>query len=108
MPSLFSFLGTVMLLFCNILSFFGIIGFFIPIFESLSKLYVLILLGGLAIFNYLVLYRGDYYKEVFWNFDRESRQFKGWDKSVKIYIISSIALLLIVLVIANYRNNGHL
>ncbi|BAX79998.1 hypothetical protein ALGA_1623 [Labilibaculum antarcticum] len=65
-------------------------------------------MGILAILNYLVLYRGGYYKEVFEDFDRAGDSYQHWNKYVSIYIISSIFLFLVVLLIADYRFDGHL
>jgi len=108
MPSLFSFLGSVALLFFNIFTILAIVDFFYPFLLLGNKYYVLVLMGMLAIFNYLVLYRGEYYKEVFEDFDRTSDRYKHWNKYVSIYIISSIFLFLVVLLIADYRFDGHL
>ncbi len=60
----------------------------------------------LAILNYLVLYKGKYYTEVFNKFDNESEKYKIWNNSVVIYIIASIFLMLIVLGVADYRHDG--
>ena len=107
MPALYSFLGSVLLLYLNVFSILAIVSFFNPLF-LLNKLNMLILLIVFAAFNYLVLYRRKYYIEVFDDFDNASDKYKSWNNSVPFYIIGSIILLIVVLLIADYRHDGHL
>lgn len=108
MPVLFSFLGSVLLVYMNTFSVFGLIGFYYPSTEYTNKLYVLMVMLILAVFNYFTLYKGKRYIDVFDDFDKEIDKYKSWNKSVPIYIISSILLMLVVLLIADYRHDGHL
>ncbi len=108
MPVLFSYLGTVLLLFMNIFSVFGLIGFYYPLKAYINKLHVLVLMLLLVAFNYLVLYRGKYYTEVFDRFDNESERYKSWNKFVPIYIIASVLFMLVILGIADYQHDGRL
>ena len=108
MPVLFSYLGTVLLLFMNIFSVFGLIGFYYPLKAHINKLHVLVLMLLLVAFNYLVLYRGKYYTEVFDRFDNESERYKSWNKFVPIYIIASVLFMLVILGIADYQHDGRL
>lgn len=108
MPVLFSFLGSVLLVYMNTFSVFGLIGFYYPLTEYTNKLYVLMVMLILAVFNYFTLYKGKRYIDVFDDFDKEIDKYKSWNKSVPIYIISSILLMLVVLLIADYRHDGHL
>lgn len=109
-PGFFSFSATVVLVSLNIFSIIGILGFLnnelYYFMISLSKYSVVILFSLVGLLNYLVLYRGDHFKEVFYYFDKESEKFKYWNKSIIIYILSSILLFLIVLAIADYRFDG--
>ncbi len=106
MPALYSFMGTLFLLTFNIFCIVGLIGFIYP--TSIINKYTTLGLGLIvALLNYLFLYRGEYYKEVFSDFEKYESRYESWKKSVPIYIISSIALLLIVLAIADYRHDGH-
>lgn len=107
MPSLFSFLGSVALLFFNIFTMLVIVDFFYPFLLLGNKYCVLVLMGMLAIFNYFALYRREYYKEVFEGFDR-SDDYKSWNQYVVIYIVGSVLLILFVVGIASYRQNGHI
>lgn len=106
-PIFFLFIGTVVLLFMNIFSILTIINLFIPLFEFGNKYFALMLMAILALFNYLVLYKGKYYEEVFADFDRMTEKYESWNRSVAVYIISSILLILIVLAIADYKYDGH-
>jgi hypothetical protein len=95
----------------NIFSLVGLCGFIsTPINDliySLNKYSILVLYFLIGPFNYLTLYRCGYYKEVFLDFERTKEKYKYWEKTVPIYIISSIVLLLIVLAIADYRHVEH-
>ncbi len=110
-PGFFSFSATVVLVSFNIFSLVGLSGFFLnPVYDfivSLTKYSIIGLYALLGLFNYLTLYRGEYYKEVFSDFDKYEDRYRSWKKSVPIYIISSIVFTLIVLAIADYRHDGH-
>lgn len=110
-PGFFSFSATVVLVSLNIFSAVGLCGFLSTYINSLifsmSKYSILVLYLLIGLFNYFTLYRGNHYKEVFSGFERASEKYKDWEKTVPIYIISSIVLLLIVLAIADYRHDGH-
>lgn len=110
-PGFFSFSATMVLLSLNIFSILGILGFaFNEVYDfiiSLTKYSMLGLFFLIGLFNYLILYRGKYYEEVFTDFDKYEDRYRSWKKSVPIYIISSIVLLLVVLAIADYRHDGH-
>ena len=106
MPYLFSFLASTMLVYFNILSLYGIVSFFIPALTTVDKFFVLCFMLLLMLVNYLLLYKNNYYKEVFYDFQKHSERYTAWNRSVRIYIISSIIFLLIVLVIADYSHEG--
>ena len=108
MPTSYSFFGTVLLLFLNIFSILLIVDFFIPFLVLWGKKFVIVLMGLLMVFNYLALYKGKYYKDVFADFDNAIDRYRKWNKYVSMYIVSSILLMLVILAIANYRHNGHL
>lgn len=108
MPVLFSFLGSILLLFMNVFSFLLIVDFFKPFLFLVNKYYVFVLMLVLAVINYFVLYRGEHYLIVFDNFDNSSDKYKSWNKYVLLYTIGSILIMLIVLGIADYRHDGHL
>lgn len=107
-PVFTAFLISIVLLYMNIFSILSIIDFLKPFLFLSNKLHVLTLMLILAILNYLVLYKGKYYTEVFNKFDNESEKYKIWNNSVVIYIIASIFLMLIVLGVADYRHDGSL
>lgn len=107
MPQLFSFLGASLLVYLNIFSVVGVFGFFYPIYKNTNKFYALLLMLIIAFLNYILLYRNKYYEEVFTSFDKSKGKYKRWDKTVPIYIIGSVVLLLIVLAISDYRYDGH-
>lgn len=107
MPAWFSFLATTLLVFINIFIVLAIVNFFMPFFQLGNKYYTIIVMAFLALLNYLILYRGKYYEEVFGDFEKYESRYESWKKSVPIYIISSIVLLLVVLAIADYRHDGH-
>jgi hypothetical protein len=112
MPQLFSFLGTMVLASFNVFSILGTSGFFISSVHDLifkaSKYSILILYAVIGSFNYLSLYRNKYYEEVFNDFDKHGEKYKGWNFSVKLYIILSIAFMLGTLVMADLRNHGRI
>ena len=111
-PGFFSFSATMVLVSLNIFSIIGILGFiFNGVYDFiifLTKYSILVLFVLIGLLNYLILYRNKHYEEVFSAFDRMSDRYEGWKKSVPIYIIGSIVLLLVVLAIADYRYDGHL
>lgn len=76
--------------------------------DSNYKAYVLVLIAILSLLNYLVLYRNKYYEKVFADFDKHEAKYERWNKSVKAYIILSIAVLLSVLILADLRNHGRI
>jgi len=108
MPVLFSFLGSLLLLFMNIFSILSIVDFFESFLYLGNKYYVLMPMIVLAAFNYFVLYRGGNYKIIFNTFDNSNDKYNSWNKYVSLYIVGSILLMLIILGIADYRHNGHL
>lgn len=108
-PGFYSFLVTTALLLFNVMSILAIIGFFLPSFmRVMNKQNVLLMASFIGLLNYLLLYRGGSYKEVFNDFEICSADFKNWDLLVKLYLILSGCLFLGVLVIADIRNHGHL
>lgn len=107
MPAWFSFLASTTLTSINFISLIGIAGFMYPFLNNINKIHALILMAICALLNYLVLYRGKYYVEVFDDFEKYESRYNSWEKSVPIYIISSIVLFFIVLAIADYRHDGH-
>lgn len=108
MPQLFSLLAPSALVGLNILSVAFTLGFFYPDFGIFFNKHVCVAIFLiLVLINYLVLYRGKYYEEIFADFDKYQDRYNSWKNSVPIYIISSIVLLLVVLAIADYRHDGH-
>ena len=105
-PYLFSFLASSLLVYMNVVSLFTLIGYFIPSITSVNKLVYLCFSLLLLLLNYILLYRKNYYKEVFYDFQKHSERYTAWNRSVRNYIIGSIILLLIVLVMADYRHGG--
>ena len=71
-------------------------------FKRIESFSFLALLG---LFNYLLLYRKKRYEEIFDDFKADSDYYKKWDKSVRIYIWSSVLSLLTVLAISVWRNH---
>jgi len=108
-PGFYSFLVTSTLMCLNVISIIAIIGFELASFRQFMKkgnaLLLFIFMGGL---NYFLLYKGNYYKDVFNEFDLHSSRYKNWALGVKLYLIISICLLLSVLVIADLLNHGSL
>jgi hypothetical protein len=108
-PGFYSFLVTSTLMCLNVISIIAIIGFELASFRQFMKkqnaLLLFIFMGGL---NYFLLYKGNYYKDVFNEFDLHSSRYKNWTLGVKLYLIISICLLLSVLIIADLRNHGRL
>jgi len=108
MPVLYSFLGTLLLLFMNIFSILLIVDFFKSFLSLGNKYCILVPMLILSVFNYFVLYQGGNYISIFESFDSSKDKYKSWNKYVIIYIIGTVILMLIVLGIADYRHNGHL
>ena len=108
MPVLYSFLGTLLLLFMNIFSILLIVDFFKSFLSLGNKYCILVPMLILSVFNYFVLYQGGNYKSIFESFDSSKDKYRSWNKYVIIYIIGTVILMLIVLGIADYRHNGHL
>lgn len=108
MPVLYSFLATTMLVSFNIEAIAGTIHVFYPYLPVHSKYYALILILAIGLMNYFILYRNKYYETVFNDFDLYKVNYKRWDLSVKVYIISSILILLVTLVLADLKNHGRL
>lgn len=79
-----------------------------PTFFFGSKFHVLIMMLILAVINYFVLYWKEHYIDVFDNFDSSSDKYKGWNKYVPLYVVGSVLFLVVVLLIADYRYDGHL
>lgn len=109
MPQLFSFLATVTLVGINILSIDTLISFFFPLVKNVvTKYHAIGLFAFLSVLNFLFLYRNKYYEEVFDDFDKQGENYKGWNLSVKLYIILSIVFLLCTLALADLRNHGRI
>jgi hypothetical protein len=111
LPVFYAFLVTSTLLCLNVFILFGGVGLFIPLVRQLVNVKVVLTTYALISFlNYLILYRALLYKEVFEEFEHEIVRYnmKNWDMSVKLYIIISISLFLLLLVIADLKNHGHL
>lgn len=70
------------------------------------KMKAILELSALAFFNYVILYRKKKYIEVFDEFRRNNERYKKWDKSVMWYIILTVAIMLVVLIIADLRNHN--
>lgn len=104
MPLLFSCLGSVLLMYGNIFTILGILGFFLPVFDYFQKHHVVILMLVILLFNYLLIYHNGNYKEKFEEFDRDEELSIRWKNSVTIYIVSTIIAALIMLSIADYLN----
>ena len=108
-PVFYAFLVTSTLATLNLITFVGMTGFFLPFFKQLTNVkLVLISYALIALINYLIVYKKSFYEEVFNEFDRQPLKLKSWDKSVKLYIGTSIGLLLLVLIIADMKNQGYL
>jgi Ca2+/Na+ antiporter len=111
-PAFFSFSATMVLVSLNIFSIIGATGFFInPVHDLIlkaTKYSILILYAAIGLFNYLTLYKNKYYEEVFDDFDKQGENYKGWNLSVKLYIILSIVFLLGTLALADLRNHGRI
>jgi hypothetical protein len=109
-PAFFSFLATTTLLMINIQSVIGVYNFFFKILnkETNYKWYVIGLIAGLSVLNYLVLYRNKYYEDVFDDFDKHEQKYTRWNSSVRIYIIMSVVILVGMLIFADLRNHGRI
>ena len=71
---------------------------------SHSNIKVIAFMSFLGLINYLLLYRKKKYEDVFEEFRRNYDKYKKLDKSVKLYIILTIVTTILVLVIADVRN----
>ncbi|PWG77957.1 hypothetical protein DDR33_24815 [Pararcticibacter amylolyticus] len=110
-PVFYAFLVTSTLLCLNVFILLGGLGLFMPLFQQLVNLKVMLTTYALIGFlNYLFLYRAHLYEEVFGEFEHDAVRYnmRSWDISVKLYIIVSISLFLLLLVIADLKNHGHL
>ena len=57
-----------------------------------------------GLINYLLLYRNRKYVDIFDDFKTKKELYKKWDKLSLLYIVLSVALLLTVLIVADWRN----
>lgn len=107
-PAFFSFLATTTLAMINIQTVLGLYNFYHQFLNKHTnyKWWVLGMICSLSLLNYLILYRNKYYEEVFDDFDKNGEKYKGWNLSVRLYIIFSVIALLIMLVFADLRNHG--
>ncbi|MEO8886664.1 MAG: hypothetical protein ABI367_11415 [Mucilaginibacter sp.] len=108
-PVFYAFLVTVVLFYLNLFTLVAGVSF---IWKDLKKLgtafNVITVMCVLALLNYLILYKGKKYEDIFNEFEIDSLGYKDWDFSIKIYIIVSITLCLIALIIADRINQGKL
>lgn len=107
-PTLYSILGTAMLLFMNIYSSLLLVEIFKPIPFLEDKKFVLILFMILVLLIYLILYRKSQYISIFENFDKTCEKNDVRKRYISIYIMSTIVILLALLGIADFRYDGHL
>lgn len=106
LPVFFSFLSITALFCVNLQSAAGIIHFFIPFLPNNSKYYAILLLGIIGLTNYFILYKNRYYEIVFASFDKEPNIYNKWKFSVRLYIIISIAFLIVMLILMDLKNHG--
>lgn len=104
-PVLASFFACIMLLGINISTMLIFINFFKSLLYFESKYNALPLMLLLALLNYLLLYRKKKHIDVFHHFDRNRELYRKWDLSVTLYIIGTVAFMLVVLIIADIRNH---
>ena len=104
-PVLASFFACVMLLGINISTILILVNLFKPLSYFESKYNALPLMLLLALLNYFLLYRKKKYVDIFHHFDRNRELYRKWDLSVTLYIIGTIVFMLVVLIIADIRNN---
>lgn len=108
MPVFYSFAVTTTLVSLNLICAAGIVDILlIPIFNANSKYYCLMLMILVAIINYLILFRKRVCKEIFNYLDRSSASYCRWDRSVRLYVVFSVAFLLVTLIAADLRNHGY-
>lgn len=98
-----AFLVSVVLVFTNIFSVVAIVGFFYPVYEKTNKYIVLIPMIFLGLVNYIFLYGGKYYERIFDDFEKSIDKYKSWNKSIMIYIIGSILIMLVILTVADLQ-----
>jgi len=110
-PVFTAFFAPIVLVNLNIFTIF-VLNNFINDFWTKPKLHphykgiIIAFFVFLGIINYLLLYRKKKYVKIFDEFKKNNDKYKHWNLSVKLYIISSIALFLIVLIIADWRNHN--
>lgn len=104
-PVFSAFLATLMLACLNVYTL-TCIGYFLNrrVKQLFSARNAIILVASLALLNYLLFYAGNRYKEVFNDIDIELADYSIWNRSIRIYIITSIVLSFVVLVIADQIN----
>ena len=106
-PVFYAFAVTVTLACLNLLTIIFAYSFIDQsIKKQINRVLGIYTMVALALVNYLLLYRNKKYEDVFNDFAISSFDYKSWDLSVKIYIGVSIALCLIVLIIADMINQG--
>lgn len=108
MPVFFAFMATTALLMVNVQSIYFLLHLLQPKVPLVSKYYVIPLIFGIGLTNYLALYRNRHYKTIFDNFDKERTLYKKWKLSIQLYIIVSLFLLVAVLSVADLKNHGHI
>ena len=102
-PIIYSFMVPTTLLSLNLLTLYIIIDTFKPIKLSEDLYEAYILMGVVALFHYLLLYRKKKYIDVFHHFDRNRELYRKWDLSTMLYIVLTIVFWLTTLYIGIRR-----
>lgn len=105
---MFSFVAPVLLIGTNIFCLIYLVEVFFNFNLHKEKYYHYIPLVLLAVLSYFTLYHGSRYKEIFEGFEKREAKMLPQRKYARIYIISTIILLLATLVAADIRVDGHL
>lgn len=107
MPVFYSFLGLTTLVMLIIVTVVGIVQIFVSFLPKDAKLVVLPIIFIIGLINYFILYANKKYEDVFHHFDMND-EYKKWDLSTRIFIISTIVFTILFLVISDLRNHGYL
>jgi uncharacterized protein YhhL (DUF1145 family) len=103
-----SFFLPLLFLYFNIFSIVYWLSILFNFQPPFTKEYAISFFIALAILSYFILYHKARYKEIFANFEDRKNSMQQYRIYVRIYIASSILLLLATLIHADIRVDGHL
>ena len=108
LPMMFAISVPVVLMGFNILSITYLLSIIFNFSLPFTKVNVMIMLIALTMFSYVVLYRKKRYIEIFGEYKKKQAHLRRHRRYARLYIIASILFLLVTLVIADIRFDGHL